>query len=153
VSEGAASRLRQMKSIANGFECEMTGWRLDKSDRQPLRLLTKELYRYQPKTNDILDGAVFAYAMGTDPEMLLLVEARQVKEQRVWEYAFVPQTSGGLMAKWNGKTVWESKPHPDRSSFLSGGYTIRSPARLSIELERIQQELKTEAAKEAAKTQ
>jgi hypothetical protein len=43
-----------------------------------LRLLPKPLYRYASRSQKVLDGALFAYVWtrGTDPEWLLLLEAR-----------------------------------------------------------------------------
>ena len=53
----------------------MLGWKADSTDREELRLLPKPLYRYEPKAGPVIDGAVFAFVMGTDPESLLLIEA------------------------------------------------------------------------------
>ena len=70
--------------------------------RHELRLLTQPLYRYEHKEGQVLDGALFAFAEGTDPELLLLVEARQRKDQPAeWQYA---------PARMNmvGATAWAS---------------------------------------------
>src|SRR5262245_14728141 len=75
-----AERLRQMKTIAEGFKATMTGWSADNSDQEALRLLPRPLYRYDftnAKEPDpkLLDGALFAYVLGTDPEVVLVLEA------------------------------------------------------------------------------
>src|SRR5207244_973071 len=75
-----AERLRQMKAIAERFKATMTGWQADNSDQEALRLLPRPLYRYDltnAKNADpkLLDGALFGYVMGTDPEVVLMLEA------------------------------------------------------------------------------
>jgi len=75
-----AERLRQMKAIAEGFKATMTGWAADNSDQEALRLLPRPLHRYDlanAKDPDpkLVDGALFAYVQGTDPEVVLILEA------------------------------------------------------------------------------
>ena len=43
-----------------------------------LRLLSQPLYRYEKTEGDLVDGALFAFTLGTDPEALLFIEARVV---------------------------------------------------------------------------
>lgn len=113
AAETPAMRLRQMKALAAQFSCTMLGWRADRTDRETLRLLTQPLYRYEVTTNQMrVDGAVFAFVMGTDPEALLLLEAVRHQSGVQWEYAFVRQTSGGLEAKLNDTVVWNVEAHP-----------------------------------------
>ena len=103
-----------MAQIAREFKGQMTGWKNDDSDREFLRLLGKPLFRYKPETPDIVDGAVFAFAQGTDPEILLLLEARQKEgaKDSTWQYAFVRRTSGGLKAWHKDELVWEAEKFP-----------------------------------------
>jgi hypothetical protein len=112
-----AERLRQMKAIAEGFKATMTGWAGDNSDQELLRLLPRPLYRYdlanarEPDPN-LLDGALFAYVMGTDPEVVLVLEAVGTGEKAAWQYAFVRATSGGLEVKLGDGVVWTAKKYP-----------------------------------------
>jgi hypothetical protein len=106
-----AARLRQMKLLAEKFETVMTGWKPDSSDRETLRLLTKELYRYDEQAlkqsgATVRDGAVFGFVQGTDPEATLVLQAETVEGQPRWRYAFARATSGGLEASLGGKVVW-----------------------------------------------
>ena len=50
-----------------------------KDNRWELRLLSQPLYRYESTDPDVLDGALFAFvtSAGTDPEALLVIEARR----------------------------------------------------------------------------
>jgi hypothetical protein len=113
----APERLRQMKAIAEGFKATMTGWQADNSDQETLRLLPRPLFRYDlanAKDPDpkLLDGALFAYVTGTDPEVVLVLEAIGMAEQADWQYAFVRATSGGLEVKRGDEVVWTAPKHP-----------------------------------------
>jgi hypothetical protein len=113
----AVDRLRQMKTIAEGFKATMTGWSADNSDQEALRLLPRPLHRYDlagvkepdPK---LLDGALFAYVQGTDPEVVLVLEAITADAKTEWKYAFVRATSGGLEVKLGDEVVWTARKHP-----------------------------------------
>lgn len=99
-----AGRRRQMRDIAEQFQ-------IDKTDRQGdqriLRLLTQPIYRYQSTRDDVLDGALFAFVEGTDPEVLLLVEARTIDQRPQWQYALARLNSVRLRASYNGRSAWE----------------------------------------------
>ncbi len=116
------ARLRQMKTLASQFSSTMLGWRADKTDREPLRMLPQPLYRYDSKRNDVLDGAVFAFVQGTDPESLLLLEAFKTGNGFEWQFAFVRRTSGELEGRHQESIVW----HADR---LPPNYDPRSTHR------------------------
>ena len=113
-AETEAARLRQMKAISQQFTATMTGWKPDDSDREELRLLPRPLYRYAMKEAkaahpDLLDGAVFAYVQGTDPEAVLVLEAVRASDSFRWQYAFARATSGGLEARLGTKIVWTAE--------------------------------------------
>jgi hypothetical protein len=81
----AASRLLQMKRLAQEF----TGHEIIGDKRWDLRLLPTPLYRYPTAKTGVVDGALFALVSdaGTDPEVLLLLEAKDVDGKLRWEYA------------------------------------------------------------------
>ena len=123
-AKNAAERLRQMKAIAESYKATMTGWAGDNSDQESLRLLPRPLYRYDlanvkdpdPK---LLDGALFGYALGTDPEVVLVLEAIGTADKAEWQCAFVRATSGGLEVKLGDEVVWSAKKYPaNRNSKL-----------------------------------
>ncbi|GAA4470742.1 hypothetical protein [Novipirellula rosea] len=115
-STEANRRLSEMKSYARRFVCTLTGWEPDDSDRQTLRLLPRPLYRYEISDSSMalgsFDGCVFAFAQGTDPEALLLIEAVRDSEGEHWEYGFSRATSGGLEATLGGAQVWHAEKYP-----------------------------------------
>ncbi len=110
-AETAAARLRQMKVLADRFKVTMTGWKPDRSDREELRLLPKTLYRAQPgeptgQDPGWIDGGVFAFVQGTDPEAILLLEAVRPNGRLHWQYACARATSAGLEARLDKTVVW-----------------------------------------------
>jgi hypothetical protein len=112
-----AERLRQMKAIAEGFQATMTGWAANNSDQEVLRLLPRPLYRYDlanAKDPDpkLIDGGLFAFVQGTDPEVVMALEAIGTAENAVWQYACVRATSGGLEVKHGDEVVWTARKHP-----------------------------------------
>ncbi len=100
-------RLIQMRSIAKRFKFEMTE---RDGVLSKLRLLTQPLLRYASDEAGVQDGAIFAFAKGTDPEALLLVEAYQDKatgESHGWRYAIARSNFLPLKATFNQSPVWE----------------------------------------------
>lgn len=52
-----------------------------------LRLMPAPLLRYSSASGKIIDGALFAFAQGTNPEALVLVEAVESSNGRIWRAA------------------------------------------------------------------
>lgn len=67
--ESRPLRLTQMRRIAERVHAEL------ESQESELRLLPQPIFRY-PEENAVLDGAIFAFVMGTDPELLVHIEGR-----------------------------------------------------------------------------
>lgn len=139
-AESPAARLRQMKGIADRFTITMLGWKEDDSDREQLRRLPKEFFRYRPEAAGLLDGAVFAFVKGTDPEALFLVEAvaGEAGGASEWHYAIVRQTSGGVEARLGEQVVWTAPKHvfrrdPTKTFFSADGPLAPSAVEISPE--------------------
>lgn len=123
-------RLRQMKSLAERFQATLLGWKADSSDREELRRLSRPLYRYEPKDGPIVDGAVFGFVMGTDPEVLLLLEAvsnEAAAGARTWQYAFARRTSGELEGRLDAKVVWNAQRFPTQNDSRQPHFTLGTP--------------------------
>lgn len=113
-SESRSARLLQLKELAQRrFSAQLVGWEADDSDRQELRLLPRPLYRYEGTSGEAIDGAVFAYVMGVDPEVLLVIEALQQDGEPRWEYAFVRRSSGELRGRLDDSVVWRAERYPN----------------------------------------
>ncbi len=96
-----------MRTLTRDF----TASTLDHKDRHwELRLLPQPLYRYESTDPDVLDGAVFAFvtSAGTDPEALLVIEARKPagKDLPVWHFAAGRFTDTELRVKHKGNEVF-----------------------------------------------
>ena len=101
----ATIRLRQMRLLARQFTAEATD-RTDPKLKEQLRLLSKPLYRYESTNQQLLDGAMFAFVQGTNPEVMLLIEARQTAGSHQWHYALARQNSVRFEVQHQGDTVW-----------------------------------------------
>ena len=74
-AENHATRLVQMKTLIRRFEVAIIGH--DKI-RYELRLLARPIHRYANPPAGLIDGVMFAYARGTNPETIAVVEAQKV---------------------------------------------------------------------------
>jgi hypothetical protein len=108
-AESAAQRTRQLRALAQGFRASDNfhekGW-------SELRLLPTPIARYGKTGSRLPDGALFAFVLGTDPEVFLFLEVRPGKDGLEWQYALAPMTVFAVKASHQGKPVWEL---PDRS--------------------------------------
>lgn len=119
-ADSAAKRLMQMRTIARAFTA-FDDFRILPSDtkttRYELRLMANPVYRYEIPSSRVLDGAVFPFVLGTDPEVFVVVEAREKSDgSRVWEYLIAPLTCWGLEVKHKDKTVWTMEERYGKSS-------------------------------------
>jgi hypothetical protein len=127
-AKSQARRRVQLKELAEQFEVTMIGWSLEKADREQLRLLPQWLYRYGAEGKDVLDGALFGYVIGTDPEAALMIEAFWTGDGKYqWQYAFVRQTSGGLEAKLRNEVVWTAEKRPGEDDPSKAHFRLRRP--------------------------
>lgn len=127
AKDSRPERLRQMKRLAERFESTMLGWRVDTNDQEKLRLLPRPIYRYDPESGPVVDGAVFAFVQGTDPESLLLIELVREQSQLRWVYAFARRTAGKLEGRLDGKVVWTAPLNPEYKDPRGPHFTVHMP--------------------------
>ncbi len=101
-ADTASERLRQMHTMTRDFRAR---------DRfrgvwQPLRMMSKPMARYGKPGSELVDGALFAFVITTDPEAWLMLEARTTKNGLEWHYAFAPMSGYPLEASWKERVVW-----------------------------------------------
>jgi hypothetical protein len=110
------ARLAQMRRLAQEFNGHMIG---GQGRRWELRLLPAPLYRYPSAETGVIDGALFTLVSeaGTDPEVLLLIEARKEGDTTRWEYACGRFSDGSLYVKRKDKQVW-SLVRSETNTFL-----------------------------------
>jgi hypothetical protein len=105
--ETPATRLRQIKKLA----AEFTGHEIDHEGKKwDIRLLPAPLYKYPTAKTGVIDGALFALISdaGTDPEVLLLIEAREGNGKLRWEYACGRFSDQELHVRRKDKEVFTS---------------------------------------------
>jgi hypothetical protein len=121
----AIRRLRQMRTIAESFTASVE-FQYDTTSHYELRLLSRPLYRYGSAEGKVLDGSLWAFVQGTNPEVLLLVESRPAPNQTLkWNFAFAAMTSYPAEARRNGKTVWKVDRQPIPTPDTRGPYLFR----------------------------
>jgi hypothetical protein len=107
----ASQRSRQMREIAETFAASVD-FNYDVKSRYELRLLPKAVYRYGAE-GDPVEGALWAFVQGTNPEVLLLIEARRPTDSTPeWRYALAPMTSYAAEVTRQGKSVWKIDRQP-----------------------------------------
>jgi hypothetical protein len=110
-AENERQRLRQMKAIAqqlSGHEFWEPG-----NSRYELRLLPQPVHRYSAADQQILDGAVVVLAHGTNPEIIVLLEAvGQADQPARWQLVAVPLGSAELVLQYEKQTVWTQPRAP-----------------------------------------
>lgn len=102
----APLRLAQMRRIAGEFKV-VDRWGLVNPTDWQLRLLTAPLYRYEVPEENVVDGALFGYALTTSPEALLMIEARQTDHGLEWHYAVSRCTRFGITFSRDGRVLAE----------------------------------------------
>lgn len=103
-AETERGRKLQARAIARQFSGRM----LHYEEKWQLRLLDKPLYEYG-QTSEVLGGAIFAMvAFRTDPELLLMIEAREAGDGPEWTFLPVRFSQQDLWLEHNDTPVWES---------------------------------------------
>jgi hypothetical protein len=106
----APARLRQMRSLAQEFTGRQTS--REGVDRE-MRLLTQPIYRYENTKADLVDGAMFVFVLGTDPEAFLMIEARQPQSGAPeWRFGAARMNSINVRIYHRGREVWTAPEIP-----------------------------------------
>lgn len=101
-AENKRLRLTQMRALAREFEAYGTS----NDVLQPLRMLEQPIFRFKgDQISD--DGAIFAFVMGTDPELLLVLSALPSNDGVRWQYAGARFAADPLKLILKGNTIWE----------------------------------------------
>jgi hypothetical protein len=100
-----AQRTTQGRALAREFSGRSLS---DAGEAWELRLLPRPLYRYEGP--DVLEGAIYALVStaGTDPEIILLLEARKTPEGGRWLFAGARFSDMNLWLEHKDQEVWSS---------------------------------------------
>jgi hypothetical protein len=121
-AETEAGRLRQMREIARRFSATLIHPR---RGTNTLRLLPQPVYRYHEFPENIVDGGLFAFVQGTDPEVLLIVEVEKADGGLAWNYAVSRMNMHELHVALDGKEVWSAAEMTwSQASSRRGPYAI-----------------------------
>jgi len=105
VAPSERLRLRQMKEIA-GRLAGHEFWDPDNS-RYELRLLVQPVHRYADPEQEIVDGTTFVLAHGTNPEILVFVEAAGPSSEKAqWQIAATRLGSAELHLALDDREIW-----------------------------------------------
>jgi hypothetical protein len=109
----ASQRLLQMRELTGDFSATTED---NKGKSWELRLLPRPLYRYESTDPDVTDGALYSFvtSAGTDPEALLVLEARKPASGReaVWHFAIARFTDLNLWVRHKGNEVFTARYFP-----------------------------------------
>ncbi|MDB5350349.1 MAG: hypothetical protein JWN86_1596 [Planctomycetota bacterium] len=120
-------RLSQMRALARDFAATTED---AKGRRWELRTLPQPIFRYESTDPEVLDGAVFAFvtSAGTDPELLLVLEARKATKAATpsWHFGLARFTDMNLTVKHEGKVVMNVPMIPYDAPTQDAGGRYRS---------------------------
>lgn len=102
-ADSATQRLLQMRRLARQFAVTKTD---RDGSRQELRLLPQPIYRYATPQQEILDGGLFVFVQGTDPEVFLMLEARGKEDAARWTFAAARMNSVDFRLRRDGREMW-----------------------------------------------
>lgn len=128
VSGSRVARLGMMRRIASNFSAEIV-----ETDgiKRKLRLIKTPIYRYEEsEKSTAVDGGLFVFATeGTDPEVMLLVEALETPEGRQWQYAVGRFAKVLVRVARNGDEIWAPARDTTGSNYTTNRY-MRMPEQL-----------------------
>jgi hypothetical protein len=109
-ADSAAVRLRQMRALAQEF----TGRQTTRAGvDHDMRLLAQPIYRYENTKGDLIDGGLFVFVQGTDPEVFLLIEARRPRGGAPeWRFGATRMHAINLRLYHHGREVWNAPEIP-----------------------------------------
>lgn len=114
VPDTPRTRQSAMRALARGLDAS----EVRRSETFPLRLLERPVYTYSAEDQGIIEGAIFAMSYGTNPEVLVQIEARKDGDLVRWHVAFARLSAAKITVKLGDKTLWqvEAKKADDPSS-------------------------------------
>jgi hypothetical protein len=121
-----AARLRQVRDLAARFTAHQVNRRRAAEQRYELRLLPRPFYRYSDPSSGLIDGAFFLFVNGTNPEILLMIEAREEGPLAPWSYGLARISRAAPTVLLDRQEVW-SQPYAGTTSRVDPYYTVQVP--------------------------
>jgi hypothetical protein len=119
-----AKRLVQMKDQSRRFSGTQEVQELEKT-LVHLRLMPRPIDRYAPSADEVSDGAIFLFANGRNPAMLLVVETNGTD----WQYGIGRLSMPSrLEMKLDDDVVWSQPRIPQSPGWTEPYNASNSPA-------------------------
>lgn len=107
VDANPTVRSRQVRDIARRFSANSID---EKEGRWELRLIAKPIHQFEiEKPNSVWCGSLFVLCQGTDPELVLAIEAQKADSGYIWHYGAASFTDYGLSLQLDNKEVWTAE--------------------------------------------
>ncbi len=130
-----AARLVQMRRLAGDFVAHLADTRSDDAAvKRQLRMLTQPIFRY-PAPNDkatYIDGALFAFVEGTDPEVFLMLEAISTKAGASWQFGLARMNGDALRVTFRDQEVWSVARLTVGTNLSKEPYAFFSPQQIPL---------------------
>lgn len=121
-----SQRNAQLRLLSRRFAVQLT---LKNGRKEQCRLVPQPLYRYDSADMSQPAGAIFSFAVGTDPEALLILDRQNDESGKPrWHYAMVRFTFYPLEGFLDQQSVWKVDQSEDiRTSIFSRPDYQREP--------------------------
>src|SRR5262249_913971 len=106
-ADSVRQRTFQLRALSREFSARSIDYG---RENWVLRLLPNPLFRYESTDPGVLDGALFAFvtSAGTDPEVIIAIEARQTDDGYQWQYFVARFSDLDVFVKLKDEEVWRS---------------------------------------------
>jgi serine/threonine protein kinase len=118
-ADSEPDRLAQMKELVKRMAAHADAGRVE------LRVLPEPIHRYADHAAGLLDGAIFAFTSGDNPEIVLLIEAGCRGEVAPrWRYGLARLSGASLSVTLDGGAVWKQEQsdglNPQEGYWIAG---------------------------------
>ena len=77
-----------------------------------MRLIPQPLHRYGGDEDALIDGALFVFVQATDPEVIVLLDARADETEPTWHYGLARMCGLPLEVRFGERVIWEAPLYP-----------------------------------------
>ena len=117
-------RAQQMRALARQFSAYESQGAQHKKLRD-LRLMARPIYEFEAADAGVVQGAIFAFASGTNPSVLLMIELREADDgSQTWVSAPIRMTSSGVVLQRTEEVVFISDSEWPRRRFPTWMFTF-----------------------------
>ncbi len=117
VPDTAMKRQFAMRGLVRRFEVT----EFYRGQNFTLRLLNRPIYSYADEEHGVKEGAIFAFTNGTNPEVLVQLEARHDNSD-AWYVSYARLGSAALTVKLDEKEAWTAEAieaHDESKSYFA----------------------------------